>query len=141
MLRSSKVSDDACVLQRRWLLDPTLVRMLQALDRWAFERFAREGIRWPGLRIISGHRSEESQANINPDAPDSLHRRCPSLAVDLRVGSVEGLSSDAEWELLGGRWKAMGGRWGGDFSPGKDITGVNRAEQNHFDLGVGSNPG
>ena len=31
----------------------------------------------------------------------------------------------------------MGGRWGGDFSPGKDVFGVNRAEQNHFDLGIG----
>jgi len=31
----------------------------------------------------------------------------------------------------------MGGRWGGDFSPGKGVDGINRREQNHFDLGVG----
>jgi len=111
--------------------------MLQTLDRWADESIARTGLRWPGLYIVSGWRSEKEQTDINPDAPASLHRRCPSLAADLRVGSVAGLDSDSVWELLGGRWKLMGGRWGGDFSPGKDITGVNRAEQNHFDLGVG----
>lgn len=132
-----RLTDDACVLQRRWILDPHLVSLLQALDRWADERIARTGLRWPGLFLVSGHRTEALQAEINPDAPQSLHRRCPALAVDLRVGSVEGIESDSVWELLGGRWKLMGGRWGGDFSPGKDIFGVNRQEQNHFDLGVG----
>ena len=63
--------------------------------------------------------------------------RCPSLAVDLSVGGVPNLPHDSAFEWLGARWKMMGGRWGGDFSPGKDIYGVNRAEQNHFDLGVG----
>jgi len=58
------------------------------------------------------------------------------MAVDLRVGAVQGLDSDNVWEVLGGKWKLMGwGRWGGDFSPGKDMFGVNRAEQNHFDVG------
>lgn len=132
-----RVSSDACVLSRRWVLDPHLVSLLQDLDRWADEQIARTGLRWPGLFIISGHRTEAVQAALNPDAPASLHRRCPSLAVDLRVGDVAGVSADAVWELLGGRWKMMGGRWGGDFSPGKDVTGVNRREQNHFDLGVG----
>ena len=55
----------------------------------------------------------------------------------MRVGGVPNLPGGAVWEWLGARWKMMGGRWGGDFSPGKDIDGVNRAEQNHFDLGVG----
>jgi len=113
--------------------------MLQNLDRWANEQIARTGLRWPGLLVISGHRSEALQADISPDAPASLHRRCPALAVDLRLGDVPGLPADSIWELLGGRWKLMGGRWGGDFSPGKDVTGVNRREQNHFDLGIGIN--
>lgn len=125
------------MLSRRWVLDPTLVRMVQALDRWALEQIARTGLRWPGIRLVSGHRTKERQAEVNPDAKASLHTRCPSLAVDLRVGAIAGVESNAVWELLGGRWKLMGGRWGGDFSPGKDVTGVNRREQNHFDLGVG----
>lgn len=45
------------------------------------------------------------------------------------------VTANAIWELLGGRWKLMGGRWGGDFTAG--MPGVNRQEQNHFDLGVG----
>jgi len=119
------------------MVDAHLVSLLQDLDRWAEEQFAPSGIRWPGLFIISGYRSPSLQAQVNPNAPNSLHSRCPSLAADLRVGNVVGLGSDSVWELLGGRWKLMGGRWGGDFSPGLDIFGVNRAEQNHFDLGVG----
>jgi len=111
--------------------------MVQALDRWAHDQLASKGFRWPGLYIVSGHRTEARQAEINPDAPASLHRRCPSLALDLRVGTVRGLSADATWDWLGARWKMVGGRWGGDFSPGKGIDGVNRREQNHFDLGIG----
>jgi len=117
------------------MVDPHLVSLIQALDRWAAEEIARTGLRWPGLHIISGHRSEEMQANLNPDAPLSLHRRCPALAIDLRLGTLAGLEPDSIWELLGARWRLMGGRWGGNFSPGKDIFGVNREEQNHFDLG------
>jgi len=110
--------------------------MLQNLDRWADREIARTGLRWPGIFIVSGHRDRESQAEINPDAPSSLHTRCPSLAVDLRVGEIAGWPGvNAIWELLGGRWKLMGGRWGGDFTAGQ--PGVNREEQNHFDLGVG----
>jgi len=133
---AQRLSDDTCLLSRRWILDPHLVSLLQDLDRWADQQIARTGLRWPGLYIISGHRTQEVQADVNPDAPASLHTRCPSLAADLRVGSVPNIPADSIWELLGGRWKLMGGRWGGDFSPGKDITGVNRQEQNHFDLGV-----
>jgi len=131
------VGTDACLLSRRWILDPHMAEMLVSLEAWASRELARTGIRWAGIRILSGHRSAASQAVINPSAPASLHTRCPSLAVDLQVGGVPNLPSDSIWELLGGRWKLMGGRWGGDFSPGKGIDGVNRREQNHFDLGIG----
>ena len=133
----SKVGTDACSLARRWVLDPHLAEMLVSLEAWAHEQFAGYGLRWPGIQLISGHRSQVRQAQVNPDAPTSLHTRCPALAADLRVGGVPSLPGGAVWEWLGARWKMMGGRWGGDFSPGKDIDGVNRREQNHFDLGVG----
>jgi len=117
--------------------------MVQDLDRWADREIARAGLRWPGLWIISGWRSTTRQAEINPNSPDSLHTRCPSLAAGLRGGHLpEFGGQNAIWELLGGRWKLVGGRWGGDFTgpPGfKDISGINRREQNHFDLGVGVN--
>lgn len=110
--------------------------MVQDLDGWADRKIALTGFRWPGLWIISGWRSKVRQAAVNPSSPNSLHTRCPSLAVDLRVGHVAGWpGADAIWELLGGRWKLMGGRWGGDFTAGR--PGVNRREQNHFDLGPG----
>jgi len=106
--------------------------MLQNLDRWAGEQFAGKGFRWPGIWIISGQRDAESQARINPDAPASLHLRCPSLAADLRVGNVPAsLVGDSVWDWLGARWAMMGGRWGGRFS---------RRDENHFDLGVGFPP-
>jgi len=131
----SKVGDDACVLARRWTLDPTLSAMLVSLEGWARVEIAKSGLRWPGINIISGYRSSARQADLNPDAPNSLHTRCPSLAADLSVGSIA-VGSDAIWELLGGRWKWMGGRWGGNFSFTGSTPGmVNRREQNHFDLG------
>jgi len=112
--------------------------MLVSLEAWADREIARTGLRWPGIKIISGYRSQERQASLNPNAPDSLHTRCPALAADLQVGAIPGnFTQNAIWELLGGRWKLMGGRWGGNFSPGKGIDGVNRREQNHFDLGFG----
>jgi len=126
------VKSDACLLSRRFLLAPTLVSMVQDLDRWADGKAAGKGIRWPGLYIISGHRTEAMQAEVNPDAPASLHRRCPSLAVDLRVGTVPAtLVGDSVWDWLGARWQMMGGRWGGRFSV---------RDANHFDLGVGFPP-
>ena len=134
-----KVGNDACGLERRWVLDPDLAAMVVSLEGWAHEQFAGYGLRWPGIVIISGHRSKVRQATVNPAAQDSLHTRCPALAVDLRVGAVPASlpGGGSLWEWLGARWKMMGGRWGGDFSPGKDISGVNRREQNHFDLGFG----
>jgi hypothetical protein len=106
--------------------------MLQKLDGWANEEFAGKGIRWPGLFIISGHRSREMQTFENPDAPNSLHLRCPSLAADLRVGGTPAsLTADPIWNWLGTRWRLMGGRWGGQFTV---------RDENHFDLGVTSPP-
>jgi len=101
--------------------------MLQGLDRWAVGEFARLGLRWPGLFIISGNRSQTLQTQINPDAPDSLHLRCPSLAADLRVGNVPAsVVGESVWNWLGARWMLVGGRWGGSFSI---------KDENHFDLG------
>lgn len=115
------------MLARRWLLAPHLVSMLQDLDRWAHSRFARVGLHWPGLTILSGHRTREEQAEVNPDVPDSLHRRCPALAVDLRVGAVPASEvGGSVWDWLGAQWELMGGRWGGRFSV---------RDENHFDLG------
>ncbi len=129
-LRPRRIEDDPCELARRWLLDATLAEMLVRLDRMARERFAATGIGWPGLWIISGFRSKEDQARLNPSAPQSLHTRCPSLAVDLRLGSsFEGRlpGDDSIWQILGGMWQFMGGRWGGSFRD---------PDLNHFDLGV-----
>ncbi len=103
------------------------------MDRVAEERFAAAGFRWPGIFIISGARSEAEQARVNPALKNSLHRRCPSLAADLRVGQVAAtITPDDVWQFLGNVWRAMGGRWGGDF---KDSLGQPAPDLNHFDLG------
>jgi len=106
--------------------------MVVALERVASRQFAAAGVRWPGLWIISGYRSPAHQARVNPAVPNSLHVRCPSLAVDLRVGQVAGMSTPEIWRFLGNVWRAMGGRWGGDF---KDSQGLPAPDVNHFDLG------
>jgi len=123
------IGDDACGLARRWILDPTLAEMLVRLEAKARAEFDALGIRWPGLRIISGFRSSEHQAQLNPAVTQSYHTRCPSLAADLRLGAdppVGDLSNI--WAIIGGMWELMGGRWGGRFST---------PDPNHFDLGVG----
>ena len=100
--------------------------MLVDLDRRAAQELSAAGFRWPGLSIISGHRSELLQAVVNPLAPKSLHTRCPSLAADLRVGDMSAsLTPFALWAKLGRIWSTMGGRWGGTFRP---------PDPNHFDL-------
>jgi uncharacterized protein YcbK (DUF882 family) len=124
-----RIGNDDCGLARRWILNLGLASMLVRLNGMAEERFASTGIRWPGLSIISGYRSRADQARINPDAPDSLHTRCPSLAVDLRVGAVRGVEAPEVWQVLGSMWELLGGRWGGRFRD-QDL--------NHFDLGVGT---
>lgn len=102
--------------------------MVVSLDEWAEDQFAAVRLRWPSLYVISGHRDTAEQAAVNPSAPNSLHTRCPSLAVDLRVGDIRAsITPEAQWAWLGARWQLMGGRWGGRFrSP----------DLNHFDLGV-----
>lgn len=125
---------DVCSLQRRWAIRADLARGLIRLDRWAAGRIPTIRVRglqleWPGLTIISGHRSQVLQARLNPDAPNSLHTRCPALAVDLRVGAARASSIPLEiWSLLGQQWVRMGFRWGGDFST---------PDPNHFDVGRG----
>ncbi len=123
---SERIPSDSCGLSRRWVLDPTLADMLVALDRWATEQFSAQGLRWPGIFIISGFRSRVLQAEINPLVPSSLHSRCPSLAADLRVGDTPASLTTVEiWAFLADGWRRLGGRWGGFFSP---------PDYNHFDL-------
>jgi len=102
--------------------------MLFALDARAREIFSSQGLRWPGLYIISGYRSPDLQSRINPSAPNSRHTSCPSLAVDVRVGDVPASLTDPTiWHFLGTEWKKLGGRWGGSF----------RIEDlNHFDIAL-----
>jgi len=115
----------ACGLARRWVLDAFLARSLVALNRWQKGRFAAAGLSGPDLWIISGHRSRERQAVVNPSAPNSLHTRCPSMAADLRLGQNDPRLLTAEvWAILGGRWRlTTAGRWGGNFTP---------PDNNHF---------
>ena len=125
-MASSPVGNDSCSLSRRWILDPALADMLVALDAEARRIFSAEGVRWPGLFVISGFRSKQLQAEINPLVPKSLHTRCPSLAADLRVGDVPAsLTDPTVWAFYGALWNGLGGRWGGNFLPTPDY--------NHFE--------
>jgi len=100
--------------------------MLVALEAQATSIFSAEGIRWPGIFIISGFRSAEKQAGVNPFAPRSGHTYCPAVAADLRVGNLPASTTPIEfWRFLGSLWKAQGGRWGGDFT---------EPDVNHFDI-------
>jgi len=118
----SSVGRDSCRLASRWTLDATLADMLTRSEDQARAQF---GKYWPGLYIISGHRSLKRNAEVGGVA-GSFHTACPSLAADLRVGTVAGLGSDEVWAILGGIWRIMGGRWGGTFST---------PDPNHFDVG------
>lgn len=100
---------------------------LVSLNQWAAHELSAQGIHWPGLTIISGYREPRLQIILNPLAPRSLHTRCPSLAADLRLGSVAASITEPElWAFLGTRWEFMGHRWGGRFHP---------PDLNHFDMG------
>lgn len=126
---SEVIGVDPCGMVRRWSLDPLLASMLLALDAWACEVFSSKGIRWPGLRIISGYRSRAVVGAFNPTeaaAQKSRHRRIPSLAADLRVGDIKASETPLEvWTFLGLQWERLGGRWGGHFSS---------PDPNHFDI-------
>ena len=87
--------------------------------------FASEGLRWPGLWIISGFRTPSLQLELNPSVPNSFHTTCPSLAVDLRVADLPASTTPEFWNFLGPIWKSLGGTWGGDFN-----------DPNHFDFGI-----
>lgn len=100
------------------------------MDEWAQVEF--RGF-WPGLKVISGQRTP-LQNQQSGGTPDSRHLRCPSLAVDLRIGGVVGIDAPDVWGVLGGYWKLKGNRWGGDFKwEGSPLP--NPREWNHFDLG------
>jgi len=122
----SRVGFDACKIAYQWQLSDRLAEMLVQLSEfWDHALDAVPGSRTPPLFIISGQRSERRNREIG-GAHDSRHKDCPSSAVDLRIGQVQGLSSDESWAILGGKWRLMGGRWGGTFST---------PDPNHFDLG------
>ena len=107
--------------------------MLVALDDVWERKFSAEGLRWPGLYIISGYRTATEQSEVNPSNPNSLHRRCPSLAADLRVGDQPASITDPSiWSAIGRDWNLIGGTWGGDFLP---------PDWNHFSFpGIGMDP-
>jgi len=123
----SRVGSDACALADRWQLSETLARKLVQLSEWWDQQFRLVPImrKPPSLFVVGGYRTEKRNREVG-GAPDSRHKDCPSTAADLRIGQVQGLSSDELWAILGGRWRLMGGRWGGTFST---------PDPNHFDLG------
>lgn len=123
------MGSDPCALADRWTLDPTLAGMLVRLQERVREEFRRAGSPYPfpDIYVISGFRTPAHNADVG-GVPNSLHTRCPSMAVDIRVGSVAGLQNNEILAILGGIWRLMGGRWGGSFRD---------PDPPHFDLGVG----
>jgi len=109
--------------------------MLVDLEEVAARGTFGTGFDWPGLYIISGHRTRSQQIAVNPFSRQSYHRCCPALAVDLRVGDIPASSTaDSIWEELGLLWKALGGKWGGDFgATGGELVEI-EPDINHFYL-------
>jgi len=129
---------DPCELARRWTLDPSFAAALIRLVRMSSERLTPAGFGGSALqfRIISGFRSRETQARVNPLTPNSCHVRCPAVAADLSMGSIEGIDRITPhlWAVVGGIWEfEFRGRWGGNFDVGPGL--INEAESNHFDWG------
>jgi len=125
-MASHSVGNDPCSIQRRWRVADIIARTVVAVEAQAIQIFSAEGIRWPGLWILSGYRSERRQIEVNPNNPNSLHSVCPSLAVDLRVGDLPAsITPYEQWAFVGTLWMSHGGRWGGHF-PTPDL--------NHFDF-------
>jgi hypothetical protein len=117
----------------RWGIADRLDRALCELNGLAAQRFESQsqGLCWPGIWIISGHRDAPVVPALNPDheaARASLHMVRPALAADLRVGNEPASLTDPSiWQFLGTIWETqLGGRWGGRFNP---------PDWNHFDLG------
>lgn len=129
---------ETCRLASLWILDSHLAQMLVQMVgdlslRFAAPRLRRLSIA-PTVLIISGYRSEARQAGLNPSVTRSCHVQCPSMAVDLRLGTTPGLIGDEVYSIYGVYWQTLGGRWGGNFShDGPEM--INPAEKFHFDLG------
>lgn len=122
---------DSCSLQRRWLIDPTLAMALVETEAVAERIFAAEGVRWPGIFILSGHRTKAQQADANPSQPSSHHRCCPSLAVDLRVGDIPASVTPPQFfKFIADAMAVHGVKWGGDV-PDEFLALL---EQNHYYL-------
>jgi len=124
-LLPSPIGVDDCALAQRWKLQPALASKLVALSNQWEREISKGGLGAPALFVISGYRTVAQNDEVD-GAEDSRHIRCPSEAVDLRVGSVQGLDNLEVWQILGGMWRLRGGRWGGTFSD---------PDPNHFDLG------
>ena len=135
MSRSNVIGTDPCVLQRRFTISPALAQMLVVLSERVGARVSSQGIRWPGLTIISGHRPQGLQDRLNPSASNSFHTRCPALAVDLRFGDAPATTTPRLiWEMIGEQWMQLGGRWGGTFEPQPGSIWFPERDLNHFDL-------
>jgi len=129
---------EACRVANRWTLDATLAEMLVRMVGELSLRFAPPRFRGisiaPTVVIISGYRSQERQAGLNPAVTRSCHVQCPSMAVDLRLGTTAGIIGDEVYSIYGVYWQTLGGRWGGNFAhAGPEM--INPAEKFHFDLG------
>jgi len=108
-----------------------VAQALMEAEAVAERAFAAEGVRWPGIFILSGHRTKTEQAEVNPASPESHHRCCPSLAVDLRVGDLPASITPPQFfRFIAGALATYNIRWGGD-SPDEFVALL---EQNHYYL-------
>jgi len=118
-------------LVERWQIDPRLAVKLLHLQMLWDQKFPRVG----SLKIISGYRTEEHQAELaaqgRPTAVDSrsTHRTCPATGADLSLPIVaDSYSKLALGELV----ILVGLRWGGGSRVLADGT---PKDWNHVDLG------
>jgi len=106
-----------------------MAKALVETETVATRFFSAQGARWPGISIISGHRSKEQQAEANPRNPASHHRCCPSLAVDIRVGDLPAsLTPPQFFEFVANGLSVYDIKWGGDF-PDEFLALL---ERNHY---------
>jgi len=131
MSRSERVDGDACSLSRRWLLEPVIAVALVETETVAQGIFASQGLRWPGIFIISGHRTQAQQEEANPSNPSSHHRCCPSLAVDIRIGDLPAsVTPRPFFKFIADALAIHGIKWGGDL----EDEFLALLEQNHYFL-------